>query len=120
MLFCVVNDLPVNSGPEAELAVNTASFLKLIAEAMQGRTLVLFTSHRYLRLVRAELISNLQAGKLKVLAQGIDGSREELLRDFLKDQNTVLLGASQLLGRNRHPWRCFKMCCHTETTFLAA
>jgi len=94
MLFCVVNDLPVNSGPEAELAVNTASFLKLIAEAMQGRTLVLFTSHRYLRLVRAELISNLQAGKLKVLAQGIDGSREELLRDFLKDQNTVLLGAS--------------------------
>lgn len=94
MLFCVVNDLPVNSGPEAELALNTAFFLKQIVEAMQGRTLVLFTSHRYLRLVREELLRNLQAGKLKVLAQGIDGSREELLQDFLRDRNTVLLGAS--------------------------
>ncbi len=94
MLFCVVNDHPFDDRSEYSSAIDTASFIKQIAEVMTGRTLVLFTSHRYLRLVRDELESNLSGTDLQVLAQGIDGSREELLHTFMQDNHQILLGTS--------------------------
>lgn len=94
MLFCIVKDLQVKQWSEEILAVKAASFIKRIAEVMGGRTLVLFTSHRYLRLVHAQLQHDVLDSGLNVLAQGIDGTREVLLQDFMKNKHSLLLGTS--------------------------
>ncbi|RNC29731.1 MAG: putative ATP-dependent helicase DinG [Candidatus Dichloromethanomonas elyunquensis] len=94
MLFCVVNDMPINHWTEEVLAARAASFICQIAEVMQGRTLILCTSYRYLRLVQEELCARLKHTELRVLAQGIDGSREDLLQLFMKTKNTILLGTN--------------------------
>lgn len=94
MLFCVVNDLSIQQWSEEDLAFKAAALIAQIAEVMQGRTLVLFTSYRYLRLVRAELLRNPGRNELQILAQGIDGSREDLLQAFVKMKNSVLLGTN--------------------------
>lgn len=93
MLFSITNDIRGNQ-PEEDLVEKTADFIKRIAEIMDGKTLVLFTSHRYLRIIQSKLLPELQVSGLKVLAQGIDGSREMLLQDFIKNKNCILLGTS--------------------------
>ncbi|NLM21097.1 MAG: DEAD/DEAH box helicase family protein [Peptococcaceae bacterium] len=94
MIFCIVKDLPIQHTPEDVLAQKTASFLTEIAKVLNGRTLVLFTSHRYLRLVNYYLRENLESFPLRVLAQGLDGSREILLRNFMHHDKSILLGTS--------------------------
>jgi ATP-dependent DNA helicase DinG len=94
MLFCVVNDLQINQCSDESLASKTAFFIRQIAEIMDGRTLVLFTSHRYLRLVNSRLQHNLINSQIKTFAQGIDGARDALLQDFLKNKQSILLGTS--------------------------
>ncbi len=94
MLFCIVNDMPLYQSTEEILAEKSASFIKKISETMNGRTLVLFTSHRYLRLVHKHLQNGLIQSDLRILAQGIDGSRDFLLRDFMRNDKSILLGTS--------------------------
>lgn len=94
MLFCVVNDIQVNQFAEEVLAAKAACFIKRIAEVMDGRTLVLFTSHRYLRLVHEQLMQTLLDSDLSILGQGIDGTREALLQEFRKNKQSILLGTS--------------------------
>ncbi|MCM1565713.1 MAG: DEAD/DEAH box helicase [Dehalobacter sp.] len=93
MVFCVVNDLSVNL-PEDRLAEKTASFIGRIAEEMNGGTLVLFTSHRYLQRVYHLLGDEECCQYLNVLAQGIDGTREDLLQEFMQNNSSVLLGTN--------------------------
>ncbi len=94
MMLCVVNDMRVNNEPEWQLAQKTALLIKEAAVIMNGRTLVLFTSHRYLRLVSTYLRELLADTKLSVLAQGIDGSRDSLLHQFMADDAQILLGTN--------------------------
>jgi ATP-dependent DNA helicase DinG len=65
-----------------------------IATAIQGRTLVLFTSHLQLQEVADRLRSRLARSGLNVLAQNLDGTRRQLLAQFQEDPHSVLLGSS--------------------------
>jgi len=94
MMFCIVDDLPILQTPENVLAQKTAYFIAGISKSLHGRTLVLFTSHRYLRLVDHYLRQELRNSPLRILAQGLDGSRGTLLQDFIRNNRSILLGTS--------------------------
>jgi len=65
-----------------------------IAKIFQGRTLVLFTSHRMLRQVYAGLNSALEKEDIAVLGHNIDGGRTRLIEEFRSNPRAVLLGAN--------------------------
>ena len=67
-----------------------ARLIEDVARALDGRTLVLFTSHAGLRDAAARL-GALESEGLAVLTQGIDGSRRALLERFTQGR-AVLLG----------------------------
>ncbi|MCL1917350.1 MAG: hypothetical protein FWG14_03385 [Peptococcaceae bacterium] len=86
---------------EGGLAREVASFVAEAARLVGGRTLVLFTSHRLLRLVNQALEEFVgedsvlaESSPLEILAQGIHGSRDALLDDFRAHAGRVLLGSS--------------------------
>jgi len=93
MLFCIVNNLFDGQG-EDTLITKTASFVKEISELMQGRTLVLFTSHRVLRLVHYQLQREWESYDLEVLSQGINGNRDTILKEFMQKERCVLMGTN--------------------------
>ncbi len=63
-----------------------------LSQAMQGRTLVLFTSYSQLRATYNAISRPLGESDIAVLAQGLDGSRRHLLETFKEGDRTVLLG----------------------------
>ena len=65
-----------------------------IAEAIGGRTLVLFTSHQQLRDVADRLRTRTAQSGLTVLAQNLDGTRRQLLAQFQERPRSILLGSS--------------------------
>jgi ATP-dependent DNA helicase DinG len=65
-----------------------------IAEAIGGRTLVLFTSHQQLRDVADRLRTRTARNGLTVLAQNLDGTRRQLLAQFQERPRSILLGSS--------------------------
>jgi predicted DnaQ family exonuclease/DinG family helicase len=65
-----------------------------IAEAIGGRTLVLFTSHQQLRDVADRLRTRTARSGLTVLAQNLDGTRRQLLAQFQERPRSILLGSS--------------------------
>jgi ATP-dependent DNA helicase DinG len=65
-----------------------------VAEAIDGRTLVLFTSHQQLRDVAEGLRPRTARLHLSVLAQNLDGTRRQLLTEFQENPRSVLLGTS--------------------------
>src|SRR5438128_1260488 len=65
-----------------------------IAEAIGGRTLVLFTSHQQLRDVADRLRTRTARTGLTVLAQNLDGTRRQLLAQFQERPRSILLGSS--------------------------
>jgi predicted DnaQ family exonuclease/DinG family helicase len=67
-----------------------ARLIEDVARTLDGRTLVLFTSHAALRDAAARL-GPLESEGLAVLTQGIDGSRRALLERFMQGR-AVLLG----------------------------
>jgi ATP-dependent DNA helicase DinG len=69
-------------------------FLERLLKATNGRTLVLFTSHRMLRDVYARLKPGLEAADICLLGQGIDGSRSRLVEDLQTTERTVIFGAT--------------------------
>jgi predicted DnaQ family exonuclease/DinG family helicase len=68
-----------------------AEIIGTIGRALGGRTLVLFTAHTMLREVRAQL--GTEVGDVVPLAQGVDGSRRQLLDQFAQG-GAVLLGTA--------------------------
>lgn len=93
MLFCIVNDLFDGYSEEALIA-KTTSFIKEVSEIMQGRTLVLFTSHRFLRLVHYQLLKEWESNNFEVLSQGINGNRDTILKEFMQREKCVLMGTN--------------------------
>ena len=72
---------------------------KLIAEAARaagGRTMALFTGWGALRAVQSELRERLAPDGITVMAQGADGTPQQLVTRFRESPNTVLLGAGSL------------------------
>ena len=65
-----------------------------IAGRLDGHTLVLFTSYGPLKRVWALLQERLEARGVASLAQGLDGTRRQILQSFLADPRTVLLATS--------------------------
>lgn len=93
MLFCIVNNL-YDTQSEETLITKTSSFIKEISEVMQGRTLVLFTSHRVLRLVHNQLQKEWESHDFEVLSQGINGNRDTILKEFMQRDRCVLMGTN--------------------------
>ena len=75
---------------EEPFVEETARLIEDVARTLDGRTLVLFTSHASLRDVSARL-GALESEGLAVLTQGVDGSRRALLERFAQGR-AVLLG----------------------------
>ncbi|NLW07696.1 MAG: DEAD/DEAH box helicase family protein [Clostridia bacterium] len=93
-LVCAIKGLP-NPGQldDSTYAQIIAPILANILASVEGRVLVLCTSHRFLR----EVYNNLNALNLNdfnILGQGIDGNRNQLLEEFCQTPRALLLGAS--------------------------
>ncbi len=65
-----------------------------LCRASRGRTLALFTSHGALRAAHAALREPLAQQDIVVLAQGIDGSPQQLLEALRRDARSVVLGTA--------------------------
>ncbi len=92
----VPDDVPPIKDVSLETYVEYIS--KNIAEVallLEGRTLVLFTSHSMLQKSHRFLVEYLKDEELKVLGQNIDSSsRSKLTETFLENNNTILLGTN--------------------------
>jgi DNA polymerase-3 subunit epsilon/ATP-dependent DNA helicase DinG len=75
---------------DEHFAEEAAMIVGDIARALNGRTLVLFTSHAAMREVGAQL-GGLEDTGIAVLTQGVDGSRRAILERFAAG-SSVLLG----------------------------
>lgn len=91
-LLYVVQDIPEPTRPSCQRAVE--STIADLAIALQGRTLVLFTSHAQLRLTSNAIRPRLEERGILVLAHGLDGSRRRLLQAFKSSPKAVLMGTS--------------------------
>ena len=91
-LCCLPRGIPGHGDPQHPRVV--AELVAQIAIELGGRTLVLFTGYQALREVHAELRTLLGGTGIAVLGQGLDGTRNQVLRNFRKDPRTVLLGTS--------------------------
>jgi len=94
-LVCAARELP-NPGQlnDSAYAAAIAPVIAQILPAVNGRTLVLCTSHRFLRHIYDLLNTMLAGSDYSVLAQGIDGGRSHLLEEFRQIPRAVLLGAN--------------------------
>ena len=68
--------------------------LAQLGQALEGRTMALFTSHSSLRAVAQRLRPILEPHGIPVMAQGIDGSAPYLMSAFADEPRSVLLGAA--------------------------
>ena len=75
---------------DEQFALEAAAIVGDVARALDGRTLVLFTSHNAMREVGAQL-AGLEDSGIAVLTQGLDGSRRAILERFAAGR-AVLLG----------------------------
>ena len=95
VLLGVPTALPIPRGKNTlafEEALN--GFLGDLLTITQGRTLILFTSHRMLRQAFHHLEEPMAQEDICLLAQGLSGSRSRLLEEFRASDRTVLMGTS--------------------------
>lgn len=89
-LLLVPRDLPDPASPAHGTVIQ--DILAGVASAMNGRTLVLFTSHASLRAAHGHLRE--MTPHLTILGQGIDGPRSVILDRFRATPNAILLGTN--------------------------
>ena len=92
VLLCLPTDVPEPGARRYPEAV--AGVIAGLASGAGGRTLALFTSHAAIRGAAAALRRALAARGIAVLAQGVDGTPQQLLARFQTDPKAVLLGTS--------------------------
>ncbi|RWR10414.1 ATP-dependent DNA helicase DinG [Siminovitchia fortis] len=92
----VPTDLPeINSVPMEEYAESIACHLIAVANAAEGRMLVLFTSHEMLRKTHELLYDSNELRDFVLLAHGVSsGSRSRLVKSFRHFQKAILLGTN--------------------------
>jgi len=89
----------LNEGPVIQELTNTeyikylSRTLTTLLEEVNQPALVLFTSHEILQQVYYRMHRVFLENGRELLAQGIGGSREKLLKRFMHSQNSVLFGA---------------------------
>ena len=91
-LCCLPRGMPGHGEPQHARVV--AAMVADIAAELGGRTLVLFTGYQALREVHALLRGLLTDQGIAVLGQGLDGTRNQVLRNFRNNPRTVLLGTN--------------------------
>lgn len=89
-LLYVPTDIPEPGQPHYQSSVDQT--LVELGRATKGRTIVLFTSYSQLRSAYRAISDPLGDEGIAVLAQGIDGSRYNLLNDLRTNPETVILG----------------------------
>jgi len=93
-LLCVARDFPnyneISAGAYLETLIHTIYQLSV---ATEGRTLVLFTSHKLLRETYHKIKPLLDEVDICVMGQSIDGSRTKLVNEFHHNKRSVLFGA---------------------------
>jgi predicted DnaQ family exonuclease/DinG family helicase len=83
------------SSPKSQtFTQEVASLLEHVLSIHARGTMVLFTSHAMLRDVYKKLQPALVNSGIRLLGQGIDGSRSSLLKLFQEDEQSVLLGTN--------------------------
>lgn len=90
VLLYVPKDIPEPNEPNYQKTVEQA-LIELI-KATEGRALVLFTSNSQLYATYRAIQPVLDKEGIIVFAQGIDGSRRQILRNFRTTPRSVLLG----------------------------
>ncbi len=92
-LLLIPADMPEPEQPLYQKALHQT--LLRLAQATDGRMLVLFTSHAQLRAAWQAIHQHLASAGILVLGHGVDGTpRRHLLTTFKTNPKTVLLGAS--------------------------
>ena len=91
-LLCVPNDMPEPSAWDYQAAVEQAVMDAVLAAG--GATMALFTSHASLQSTARTLRGSLETQGFEVLAQGVDGTPHQLVRRFVENPRSVLLGTS--------------------------
>jgi DNA polymerase-3 subunit epsilon/ATP-dependent DNA helicase DinG len=84
--------VPGYDEPDHETVI--AGLVDDIVTRLGGHTLVLFTGYGPLKRVHTLLSERLAQSGLAVLGQGLDGTRRQILQNFLDDSRAVLLGTS--------------------------
>jgi len=94
-LLCVPSNAPRPApGDAAGHARAVAPWLSRLLRTSRGHALVLFTSNRLMREMRALLRPVLEAEGIACLAQGLDGSRSHLAATLRRGEETVILGSA--------------------------
>ena len=91
-LICVPEDMPEPNSWAYQESIEQA--ISDAALAVNGRTMALFTSHASLQTTASSIRGNLQSRGITVLAQGVDGTPQQLVSRFLDNPKSVLLGTS--------------------------
>jgi predicted DnaQ family exonuclease/DinG family helicase len=89
-LVYVPSDIPEPGQPGYQKAVESA--LAELLKATRGRALVLFTSHSQLQHTYRSIARKLEEDDILVLAQGLDGSRRQVLDTFRTNERMALFG----------------------------
>lgn len=90
VLLGVPTDLPLPTEATFDEAVGRA--LTQLVTMIQGRTLVLFTSHLSMRRVFEQIAPAAAEAGVEVLCQGISGARHTLAERLRRQSSTVVLG----------------------------
>jgi DNA polymerase-3 subunit epsilon/ATP-dependent DNA helicase DinG len=91
--------LQVRGMPEPQSSAYEEQAWRVLADATEaagGRSLALFTSHAALRAASASLRPALASRGIAVLAQGVDGTPAQLLRQLRERPRTLVLGTAAL------------------------
>ena len=91
-MLCMPQDMPEPGDPT--YGDTLAQAVVGLAQAAQGHTMALFTSHSALRAAATPIRAALEAQEIRVLAQGVDGAPRDLLEEFLENPQAVLLGTA--------------------------
>ncbi|MEW6509713.1 MAG: helicase C-terminal domain-containing protein [Bacteroidota bacterium] len=90
MTLCLARDVPE---PDSDAhAQELPGWILRSIERTQGKALVLFTSAAMMRSAAATLAPELSERGIRMMVQGIDGQRHELLENFKEDISSVLFG----------------------------
>ncbi len=88
----IPQDMPLPDAPNYQGALE--SLLVELGLALQGHCMVLFTSHAALRSAARSIREALESEGVGVMAQGIDGSPDRIVRNFEQDPGSIILGTS--------------------------
>jgi Rad3-related DNA helicase len=91
-LLIIPEDMPP---PNADDYIGAISRVLIdLGKHLEGHTMALFTSYAALRSVSQQIRASLIGEGIEVLAQGVDGSPQQLIRRFTENPQSVLLGTS--------------------------